>query len=360
MCETIENAIVIEDKTNKGKYEFLKFYYAKWNSIVKTHPRVIIDTHAGTGAVNYQQSDGTTELIYGSPLIALLKTVTISQNLKLILSEADNTNYDILCQYISKFQNDGIPILETTPKKMRQLNLRTKRTRKVVESPKRIYPDRFNFNIPPGYELKQIKSHAEIFTIHDKIENTLDGIIEKYVKNFSIQKADGTIQDFKPKVIFFVDPCASIEWDLISKIGNLCIDESGEKIEGVEMILNWSTMAIYRNPDNWNLKSKIYGMSELDLRNKISDEPSLDDQLHFYKEKLGQYWNCVEEVGIPLTGHPKIKKKSTPAYHLLYCTNNKSGKSLAQNKMNKLKEDLLYFDNEKLTKWIKPKKKFKR
>ncbi|MFW9878763.1 MAG: hypothetical protein ACFFG0_37265, partial [Candidatus Thorarchaeota archaeon] len=81
--------IKVGDNTNKSKYEFLRLFYTKWNQITKPSPRVIIDTHAGTGMVRLITkirllNKYYSKLIYGSPLLAILKTLKISNNLKLI------------------------------------------------------------------------------------------------------------------------------------------------------------------------------------------------------------------------------------------------------------------------------------
>ena len=53
MCESFDNIPIIRvgEKTNKAKYDFLRLYYTLWNVITKTRPRIIIDTHAGSGIV---------------------------------------------------------------------------------------------------------------------------------------------------------------------------------------------------------------------------------------------------------------------------------------------------------------------
>ena len=49
--EAEKSIIRVGEKTNKAKYEFLRLYYTVWNQITKARPRIIIDTHAGSGLV---------------------------------------------------------------------------------------------------------------------------------------------------------------------------------------------------------------------------------------------------------------------------------------------------------------------
>ncbi|MHA1677236.1 MAG: hypothetical protein ACTSVK_00200 [Promethearchaeota archaeon] len=89
MCENIEKSglIQVQKKTNIGKYEFLKSYYTSWNRIIHPAPRIIIDTHTGTGAVELTDEYGKSEKIYGSALLAIEKTLLLSNGFKIILVE---------------------------------------------------------------------------------------------------------------------------------------------------------------------------------------------------------------------------------------------------------------------------------
>ncbi len=73
MCiskDKAENPIIqVGEKSNKSKYDFLRMYYTKWNQIIKSRPRVIIDTHAGSGIVELLKNksilgNDQTEFIY--------------------------------------------------------------------------------------------------------------------------------------------------------------------------------------------------------------------------------------------------------------------------------------------------------
>jgi hypothetical protein len=119
--DNVSKLIKVGEKTNKSKYDFLRLFYTKWNQITKPHPRVIIDTHAGTGLVNLTTKNNLTkkrysEEIYGSPLIAIIKTIKISKNLKIILNEANPDNYAYLRKYLDIVENEGLPVFEKIKK----------------------------------------------------------------------------------------------------------------------------------------------------------------------------------------------------------------------------------------------------
>ncbi|MHA1647249.1 MAG: hypothetical protein ACTSVL_06730 [Promethearchaeota archaeon] len=339
MCENIEKSglIQVQKKTNIGKYEFLKAYYTGWNRIIHPSPRILIDTHAGTGAVELTDEFGKSEKIYGSSLLAILKTLRLSKGLKIILVEKKRKNFSILENQINEIRKNGLPIGIYNPPKQKQEKLNKKRSKKVKRKKEYKFPDSFNYQLPYKYKLFKEKTKAEIELHHAKIEDIIEDIIKNNFCDQEIQSRNGKIKKIFPKGLFLVDPCGAVDWKVIEKIGTLAIDENNELKEGIELILNLSSMAMYRNPKNRVLLAKIFGLSEKQIKEKFPQKISFQKLLEEYIKNLSRFWNYIIEIKVPLSLKLKVRKKEVKeSYYLLYCTNNPSGISLAKNKISKI------------------------
>lgn len=354
MCENIEKSglIEVQKKTNTGKYEFLKSYYTSWNGIIHPAPRIIIDTHAGTGAVELTDEFGKSEKIYGSALLAIEKTLLLSKGLKIILVEKKRKNYNILENHINEIRKNGLSIGKYNPPAQKQKKLLKKRSKKVKRKPKYYFPDSFNYKFPYKYKLFKEKTKAEIELHHAKIEDIIDDIIENTFYEQEIQRKDGKITKFFPKGLFLVDPCGHVDWRVIEKIGKLALDEKNNPKEGIELILNLSSMAIFRNPENISLLVKIFGLSKKQIEEKFPLGTSSKQFLEEYIRNLNRFWKNIIEIKVPLSLKFKVRKKEVKeSYYLLYCTNNTSGISLAKNKMSKINLQFTNFNYKDLRKF---------
>jgi hypothetical protein len=214
-----------------------------WNKIINPRPRIIVDTHAGSGIVNlYHDRDILKKRkltkIYGSALIALIKTLKLSNNLKIILNEKDPMKFRELEKHVTDFINFGVPIFEEQVDNFAYKAFITKRKRKLKNKPKIIFPNSPNQKPPLNFRKKRTKIKAKVELFNESIENVIDEIID-------IELSDSDLKEkkLKPVVLFFVDPCGIVSWnDVISKI---C--KRSTKEEGTELILNWSWEAINRN-----------------------------------------------------------------------------------------------------------------
>jgi hypothetical protein len=345
LCENPNTVIQIEKKTNEGKYEFLRSYYTLWNWITKSSPRVIVDTHAGTGIVEYTD---TKERIYGSAILAILKTISISKKLTIILTEKSPKNYEILYQNIEDIKNDGISIFEEKERVSFQKKLgNSERKKKIKKKLKKIYPDAPNQNCPKGFQEKVIKSNAEIKHFHSSIEEKIDDILNNYFNDVVKIGKDNKEKIYSVKGIFLVDPCGGVDWEIIQKIGLKALEK-----KGIELILNWSSQSIYRNPTPKNL-SRIFGISVDNQKEVFSPEIKISEYLEIYKTQLGEFWEYIEEVKIPLSTKVKPRKNQVKAsYYLLYCTNNKQGISIAKGKMKKIEEGLRSLNYHDISKYF--------
>ncbi|MFX0073727.1 MAG: hypothetical protein ACFFAO_21825 [Candidatus Hermodarchaeota archaeon] len=344
MCESKEKIPIIRVKetTDKAKYEFLRSYFTRWNQITKYNPRVIIDTHAGSGKVEYLKEKNVfgekqIEDIYGSPLLAILKTLTISKDLTIILNEKNKERYDELKKYIDNFEENGIPIFQKKQDKYVYKSLKTGRKRKAqISKLERIFPEKFGLKPPKGYYLTREFTNAKIYLYNKDIEAIIDEIILKYLKIIEEDK-----NSIKPIALFFVDPCGMIGWNEV--IEKIC--KRSKKKEGTELILNWSWEAIIRNlnTDYKNsVLSKIYGIP-ISKINEVFNEIEIIEFLNMYVKKLRKYFKFVEIIGVPRERRFKPRLSKHRKYFLLYCTNNESGRSLAGYKAQIIRERIIGF-----------------
>jgi len=330
--------IRVGENTNNSKYEFLKLFYTKWNQITKPSPRVIIDTHAGTGLVNlvfknYLFKKKSNKLVYGSTLLAILKTLKISNNLKFIFVEPDNNNFLLLKKCINIVKKKGLPVFEKLEQNFVYKSLQTNRKRIKKQEKESIFPESFNTHLPSGYKRNWEKTKADILIFDKKIGSIIDKIIKDYLL-FTDEKTN-----LKPKSLFFVDPCGAVAWnDVIKKICTL-----SSKHEGTDMILNWSWGTINRNlklRSGKSILSKIYGIPLENINKEFEDIYEMEDFFKKYKDQLKQYFKFVVEVGVPKDRRLRPKLSGYKKYFLLLCTNNSSALSLAGYQVEKIKTKL--------------------
>jgi len=326
--------IRVRGKTNKAKYEFLRSYYTIWNQITKTRSRVIIDTHAGSGIVELKGdknlfNKSNIQLIYGSPLLAILKTLKISKNLTIILNESDLERFNELKKYTKELMTNGIRIFKKELKEFRYKSLETKRQRKLKKKQEWIFPETPNAKPPIGYIEVRDFTKAEIILYKKKIEEIIDEILLKYLR-----KSD---KNEEPIALFFVDPCGIVSWfEVIEKI---C--KRSNKKEGTELILNWSWEAINRNlnsPSKNSVLNKVYGTPINRIDEEFREIIKMNQFLEKYINQLREYFKYVVRIGVPKDRKIKPKLSQYKKYFLLLCTNNKSALSLAGHKAEKIKD----------------------
>ncbi|MEJ2249800.1 MAG: hypothetical protein P8Y97_09090, partial [Candidatus Lokiarchaeota archaeon] len=116
--------------------------------------------------VNYVKRDITGNInrkpIYGSPLLAILKTISISKNLLIIANEKNPKNYKRLIYYIDHYRKNGMPIFVLNSPEIKIKNLKTNRKHKLKISKKlkkiikrkkeKIYPTSPNEKPPIDYK----------------------------------------------------------------------------------------------------------------------------------------------------------------------------------------------------------------
>lgn len=337
MCENPEKVIKVEKKTNIGKYEFLRAYYPSWNLITKASPRVIVDTHAGTGIVDLYKNGKKCETIYGSAILAILRTITISKKLTIILNEKNRKNFDILKEKIDEIKENGLPIFEEYQKKKKfQTVFDDKKPIPLTKKPKLLFPHIIDQKIPKNYKVIMVKPKAEIIYHHSSIENRIDEILNTYFDDIEKIDKEGNKKIFNIKGIFLVDPCGHVNWEVIQKIG-----QKANQKEGIELILNWSSQSIYRNPNGLNNLSKFFGIPKEEVLEKFPKGTKIPEYLDAYIKKLEKYWKFVEKVKIPTSLKLKVRKNELKSkYFLLFCTNSEKGKSLAKGKMKKIRKSM--------------------
>lgn len=337
MCQSAEDSGIVQVRVNtdRAKYEFLRSFYTLWNFITKASPRVIIDTHAGSGIVNLHGKKDITgkkqeKLIYGSPLLAIIKTVKISKNLKIILNEKNPIVYETLDSIVKEMIQKGVPVFEEIKEPYKYKSMETNRKRKLKQNISQQFPDIPDAACPTGYKKKQIKTKAEICLYNKDIKDIIDEILESPLQVIEEKK-----QFKKPIALFLVDPCGMVSWNKIVK--KIC--ERANKKQGTDMILNWSWEAIARTMTTENknsVLSKIYGIP----REKISEEfeyiNTMEQFLSKYIQQLRQYFEFVELQGVPKERKLKPKLSKFNKYFLILCTNNPSALSIAGHKKKKI------------------------
>ncbi len=338
MCISLKSEVLIkiQKKTDEFKYEFLRRYIPMWNKIICGKRRVyraIIDTHAGTGYVNLNNTE-----TYGSSLLFLKQTALIQEALDFYFIEQKKSNYIALknsIQDVAKkgfyfsgegkgysdkvIYKEGLPIIIKTPK----------------YKPVTKYPNQKNIHIYNG------DSNIIIKDILPLIEG-------------------------RP-CFFFIDPCGKCSWDLIFKIissrliedtGEIRIDDNGEKIQGTELLINWSWEAISRNKNIDTSRKRffkeMYGLEYVRLMNLIKKKNTnfkksriryseYNVYLEIYMEQLRIYFKHVYAISIL-----GIKSSQNPVYCLIFCSNNKSAKNLfigIESDLNRKKKGYLTMKN---------------
>lgn len=344
MCESKKDIPIIRvgRKTNEAKYDFLRLYYTTWNFITKTRPRVIVDTHAGSGLVEYIgdkdiTSKRLTKRMYGSPLLAILKTLNISKNLTIILNEPDKNHYNELEKHVEDFKENGVPIFVKEKEKFYYKSLESRRKRSMKTKAQWEYPESPEDHPPKGYEKTRLFSDAESVLYNEKIENIIDDLISTHLSPVMIKD-----KIFDPIALFLVDPCGVVGFrDVISKI---C--RRAQKQEGTELILNWSWDAIARNLNTKNrdgILSKVYGIPLDQIKEEFKGIESMEQYLKKYINLLKEDFHFVNNVGVPRDRKFKPKQSTYRKYYLLFCTNNESGISLAGYKTRKIKKAMRDF-----------------
>lgn len=334
MCISLnsEDLIKIQTKTDEFKYEFLRRYIPLWNKIICGNRRVyraIIDTHAGSGYVELNDKK-----VYGSSLLFLKQTALIQEALDFYFIEQKEKNYTALKKSIQSVTKKGF----------------------------------FFSGKDKGYSNKVVYKEG----LPIVIETPKYKPITKYPnqKNIHIYNGDSNIivDDILPLIerrpsFFFIDPCGKCNWELIFKIisnrlvdssGEIRVNDIGEKIQGTELLINWSWEAISRNKNRETSKKRffkeIYGLEynqlmilikKAEKRYKKSgirySEYSL--YLEVYKEQLRNYFKYVYDISIL-----GIKSSQNPIYCLVFCSNNESAKKLFLNiesDLNKRKKGYL-------------------
>ncbi|MHA1764662.1 MAG: hypothetical protein ACTSVK_00195 [Promethearchaeota archaeon] len=263
-------------------------------------------------------------------------------------------NFSILEDNINKIRTDGLPIGKYNPSAQKQKKLLKKRSKKVNRKTEYFFPGSFNHKFPYKYKKSKVKTKAEIELHNAKIEDIIDEIIDLNFRERDVKKKDGKFSKIFPKGLFLVDPCGHVDWKVIEKIGKLALDENNEPKEGIELILNLSSMAMFRNPKNKSLLSKIYGYSKKKIEKNFPPETSTQQFLEEYIRNLNNFWENITEIKVPLSLKFKVRKKEVEkSYYLLYCTNNESGNSLAKNKMRKINLQFTNFNYKDLRKFGK-------
>lgn len=335
MCEVGDTTIEISEKTDHGKYEFLRTYYTIWNFITKGKPRVIIDTHAGTGIVEYKKDK---KRIYGSAALAVIKTCAISNRLTIHLVEKNKYNFNILFKTIKDLQN-GVQKFTLKKKIVKTRDVLNPQiiNEEEINDPNlehSIYPDTPDFS-SNTYQKELIMTKAKFEFSNKDIEDEIHNIIAKYNESDIPDRNDPT-KMMKPILLFLVDPCGMLKWDPIIK----AIGEKANQQEGVEMILNWNTDTIIRNkkrPSFYQTMSQVYGMPENEVELYLKGCDSLDEYFEKYAKRLNHYWKYVDRLNVKKYTKIKPRAPEQPSYYLVFCTNNKAGHSIAVNKIKKIK-----------------------
>ncbi len=284
----------------KIKIEFVKFYYTLWNHITHPSPRVIVDIHAGTGI--YEHSENNSKIMeYDSSILAILKTITLSNRLTIILNEYSKQKFEVLKDRINKIEEIGIPIFEYKPKTTFQMNLINSRKKKVRKNIKRIFPEKIGQKTPPGYSKVFKKTKAKIICINRNIEEEIDEIFNLNFKDITIIKKDKTKKTLGVKGIFLIESNSPKDWNLVKIIG-----EKAKNNDLIDLIFITSTSI----PEN-NLKANI-----------------------------NQLKNFYKEVKILKS----TKNQEDRLDFLLFCSNNPIAISLAENRIKNLKEEIKFID----------------
>ena len=323
MCLNLENEelIHIENKTKEFKYEFLSSYIPMWNKIIcgrGRRYRAIVETHAGSGYVELKGKE-----VFGSSIIFLQKTALKQEALDFYFVEKDKTRFRALKENLNKISKQGFYFSGDIGKK-KLIGLMKNGIPVVKEVPN--YPS--------------TTKYPKLEQIHLYKANSID-VIDEILKEI----------EGKPSFIF-IDPCGKSDWIIIEKIinnrliekdGSVKLDERGEKLQGTELLINFSWEAILRNNSNkfpFEQRNKffedMYGMGLNQVLNDIKEVEKkfkafrkryseFDLYIQLYINNLRKYFKFVSKLII--LGLKSIKN---PVYALIFCTNNDSAKTLFQ------------------------------
>jgi hypothetical protein len=273
------------------------------------------------------------KLIYGSPLLAILKTLKISNNLKLIFNESNENNLYLLKKCIRVIERRGLPVFKNLTQDFVYKSFQTNRRRKKKQGEETIFPDSFDSRPPLGFNRKWMFSKADIILFNKKIELTINAIISNHLNTLDKKT------NLKPKALFFVDPCGIVGWNEVIK--KVCLHTNRQ--EGTDMILNWSWDAINRNLNNESknsVLSSVYGIPIEKIDEEFESIFLMEDFFKKYKRQLSEYFRHVVEVGVPRDRKIKPKQSKYRKYFLILCTNNPSALSLAGYQIEKIKENI--------------------
>ncbi|MHA1720837.1 MAG: hypothetical protein ACTSWX_02415 [Promethearchaeota archaeon] len=282
------------------KLEFIKFYYTLWNRITHPSPRVIVDIHSGTGIYEHKENNFKIRE-YDSAILSILKTITLSDRLTIILNEVSEQKFEILQDEIDKIETNGIPIFEFKPKNSYQTNLLNSRKKKIRKNTKRIFPEKIGQKPPSGYSRVYKKTKAKIICMNYNIEEQIDEIFDLYFKDITITKKDNTKKTLKVKGIFLFESNSLDDWNLVRIIG--------EKAKNNDLI------------------DLIFITSKSILENNL-------------KANINQLKNFYKEVKILKSPHSQENWLD----FLLFCSNNPIAISLAENRIKNLKEKIKFID----------------
>jgi len=360
MCISLNNEdlIKIQAKTDEFKYEFLRRYIPLWNKIICKGRRVyraIIDTHAGSGYVKLNNKKK-----YGSSLLFLKQTALIQEALDFYFIEQKKNTYSSLKDSIENIAKKGF-YFSGKDKGYSQKVIYEEGLPKIIKTPK----------------FKPVTKHPNQKNIH-----IYNGDSKKIIDMIL------PLVDRRPS-FFFIDPCGKCDWELIFKIisnrmiddtGKIRLNENGDKIQGTELLINWSWEAISRNKTIESSRNQIfmdiYGLDYNQLMTLIKKEKTYLKKsgiryseynlyLEIYMNQLRKYFNYVYDISIL-----GIKSSQNPIYCLIFCTNNESAKKLFLNiemDLNRKKKSYLAlkrlsshkkeFTYEKYNEFIKKNKK---
>ncbi len=321
MCISLKNEdlIKIQAKTDEFKYEFLRRYIPMWNKIICKNRRVyraIIDTHAGSGYVNLNG-----ESVLGSSLIFLKQTALIQEALDFYFIEKNLKNYNILKKSLGEVIKKGFYF--------------SGKDKGTIQKVKYIEGLPVIFEVPKYQPVTKYPNQKNIHIYKGNCQKEIDHILP--------------LINGRP-CFFFIDPCGKCDWNLIYKIisnrlidddGNVRVDENGAKMQGTELLINWSWEAILRNKSKESLKQsffkKMYGREFSIILNLVKDlEKKFKKSgrryseynlfLEVYKDQLREFYHYVYDISIL-----GLKSSQNPIYCLIFCTNNKSAKNLFLN-----------------------------
>ena len=226
MCISLDDELIkIQQKTDEFKYEFLRMYIPLWNSIIcgkSRRYRAIVETHAGTGYVNLED-----EKQYGSSLLFLEKTALKQEALDFYFIEKNHTNFKELSNSIEDVIKKGFYFSGDS----KGIDLVGKvRDGKLIA-----------VEVPKYKPTTKYPNKEHIFLYPEDCLIAITKVLPMVAGR---------------PTFFFIDPCGKLDWQLIEliindrlvdELGDVRLDETGEKFQGTELLINFSWEAISRN-----------------------------------------------------------------------------------------------------------------